>query len=373
MNKRRWESPKIRYAVVGLGYIAQSAVLPAFENARDNSELVALVSDNPEKLKILGRKYKVAHQCSYNQYDDLLRSGAVDAVYIALPNHLHSEYTLRAASAGVHVLCEKPLAVTEEECQEMIDAAAAHKIKLMTAYRLHFDEANLRAVKVVQSGKLGRLRIFNSVFAMQVKQGDIRLREEMGEGTLYDLGVYCINAARYLFRAEPVEVSASTVRNTDPRFREVDEMTSAVLRFPDGELASFTVSFGAAENSWYQVVGTKGNLYLRNAYEYAKKREQCVEFNGKMDTQMYKIRDQFAPELLYFSDCIINNKKPETSGEEGLIDVKTVRALYRSAEAGHAVSLNGLSKGRRPSLRQKITRPKVREPELVYASAPSED
>jgi len=373
MNNQRGDVPRVRYAVVGLGYVAQAAVLPAFAHAQENSELAALISDDPEKLRTLGQKYKVARTCSYVEYDEILRSGAVDAVYIALPNSLHCEYTLRAANAGVHVLCEKPLAVTERECQEMIDAAAARKVKLMTAYRLHFDEANLDAVQFVRSGKLGKPRLFNSVFTMQVKRGDIRLREDMGEGTLYDLGVYCINAARYLFRSEPQDVSACTIRNTGSRFHEVDEMTAAVMRFPEGQLASFIVSFGAAENSWYEVVGTKGNLLLRNAYEYAKKREQYVETNGKTSRRSYPIRDQFAPEILYFSDCILNNKRPETSGEEGLIDVKIIRALYRAAEVGHAVRPNPPEKEDRPSPRLKITRPKVKEPELVHASPPSEE
>src|SRR5205085_7973206 len=146
------EAQKIRYAVVGLGYIAQVAVLPAFENAKKNSELVVLVSDDPEKLTKLSRKYKVEQTFSYDEYDQLLQSGAIDAVYIALPNHLHNEYTIRAARAGIHVLCEKPMAVTDVECIEMIRGCDENKVKLMVAYRLHFDKANLSAIEVVRSG-----------------------------------------------------------------------------------------------------------------------------------------------------------------------------------------------------------------------------
>jgi glucose-fructose oxidoreductase len=186
---------KIRYAVVGLGYIAQNAVLPAFAHAR-NSELTALVSDNPTKLKKLSKKYCVPHTYSYEEYSECLESGEVDAVYIALPNHMHRAYTEAAARAGVHVLCEKPMAVTEEDCQAMIAAAEKNNIKLMIAYRLHFEEANLRAVELVQSGKLGEPRVFDSVFTMQVKPGNVRLQKEKGGGTLYDIGIYCINAAR---------------------------------------------------------------------------------------------------------------------------------------------------------------------------------
>ena len=195
---RSSKARKVRYAVVGLGHIAQVAVLPAFSHA-ENSELAALVSNDREKLAKLGRKYRVRDRFSYSQFDDCLRSGLVDAVYIALPNHLHREYSERAARAGVHVLCEKPMAVTEEDCRSMIGATEENGVKLMVAYRLHFEQANLRAIELVQSGKLGDPRLFDSVFTMQVKQGDIRLNpRELGGGTLYDIGIYCINAVRNL-------------------------------------------------------------------------------------------------------------------------------------------------------------------------------
>src|SRR5215211_1906007 len=168
------QQQKVRYAVVGLGHIAQVAVLPAFAHA-ENSELAALVSDDPEKLEKLGRRYKVKARFSYNQYEECLRSGSVDAVYIALPNHLHRPYSEQAARAGVHVLCEKPMAVTEDDCLSMIRVAEENGVKLMVAYRLHFEEANLKAIELVQGGKLGDPRLFESVFTMQVKAGDIRL------------------------------------------------------------------------------------------------------------------------------------------------------------------------------------------------------
>src|SRR6266850_2503007 len=240
-SPRRSGSRKhIRYAVVGLGHIAQTAVLPAFQHASKNSKLVALFSNDATKRKELARKYHVPVVGSYKEYDAFLRSGEIDAVFIAEPNSLHRDFAIRAARAGLHVLCEKPLAVTEEDCRKMMQACQQHQVKLMTAYRLHFEKANLEAIQIVQSGKLGEPRYFNSTFSMQVKPGNIRLRKKMGGGTLYDIGIYCINAARYLFRAEPVEVFAFSAKNDDERFREVDEMTTAVLRFPDERLANFT-------------------------------------------------------------------------------------------------------------------------------------
>jgi predicted dehydrogenase len=363
----------IRYAVVGLGHIAQVAVLPAFAHTQ-NSELTALVSNDPEKLEKLGRKYKVKARFSYDQYDECLASGVVDAVYIALPNHLHREYSVRAAEAGVHVLCEKPMAVTEDDCLAMIHAADEHNVKLMVAYRLHFEEANLKAIDIVQGGRLGEPRLFDSVFTMTVKEGDIRLNpRELGGGTLYDIGVYCINAVRNLFGAEPMEVVAFSANCGDQRFLECEETTSAILRFPGKErLAAFTCSFGAADVSNYRVVGSRGDLVMDPAYEYAGELKQRLTINGRSRERTFAKRDQFAPELISFSECIQTGAAPEPSGWEGLADVRVVRALYRSADTGQPVTLDPFSKDDRPTLDQEIKRPPVRKPDLVNTEAPSE-
>ncbi len=373
-SKNSQTNRKIRYAVVGLGYIAQIAVLPAFQHARSNSQLVALVSGDPLKLRKLGKKYGVARTYSYEQYDECLESGEVDAVYIALPNSMHCEYTVRAAEAGIQVLCEKPLAVTESECQEMIAATDQNNVKLMTAYRLHFEKSNLEAIEIVRSGKLGEPRIFSSLFTMQVREGDIRLQNDLGGGPLYDIGIYCINAARYLFRSEPLEVCAFSACGRDRRFREVDEMTSGIMRFPDDRLASFTCSFGSTDLGWYQVLGTKGQLRVDHAYDYAEKHELGVAMGGRTQKRVFSLRDQFAPELEYFSKCILTNRTPEPSGEEGLADVRIIRALLKSARTGEAVQLgSSFRRTRRPDIKQEIQRPKVEKPELVHATAPSRE
>jgi glucose-fructose oxidoreductase len=363
---------RIRYAVVGLGHIAQTAVLPAFAHARGNSELAALVSNDPVKLKELARQYRVARTFSYEQYQDCLHSGEVDAVYIALPNNMHADYAIRAARAGAHVLCEKPMAVTEKECLAMINAARKNRVRLMIAYRLHFEEANMKAVEIVKSGKLGDPRIFDSVFSMQVKEGNIRTHEELGGGTLYDIGIYCINAARYLLRDEPTEVFAySADRKTDPRFKEIDEMTSAVLRFPKDRLAAFTSSFGAADVASYRIVGTKGDVRVEPAYEYAMALGLQVTIDGKTRSRKFRKRDQFAPELVYFSDCILKNRKPEPSGEQGLADVRIIEALYRSAAIGRPVKVGRTVIKNRPTLKQELRRPPVAKPRLIHAESAS--
>jgi glucose-fructose oxidoreductase len=360
----------VRYAVVGLGHISQNAVLPAFAHARRNSQLAALVSDDPRKLKALSKKYKVNRTYSYDEYGDCLQD--VDAVYIALPNSMHAEYTIRAANAGVHVLCEKPMAVTVDECERMIDACREANVKLMIAYRLHFEEINLKAIELVRRRKLGDPKFFNSSFSMRVKPGNIRTRSETGGGTLYDIGVYCINAARYLFRAEPKEVMAVSVNSVPTKLGEIDESTGALLRFDGERLAAFVTSFNAYDVASYQVVGTKGRLDVEPAYEYAEGLGYKVTIEGKTRQVRTGKRDQFAPELLYFSDCILKNRTPEPSGEEGLQDVRIVQALYESADAGRAVQIPPYKPAKRPDLKQRISRPGVKEPELVHASSAHE-
>lgn len=363
---------KIRYAVVGLGHIAQAAVLPGFENAKRNSELVAFVSDDAKKQRDVGRRYGVTNTCGYDEFEDLLESGDIDAVYIALPNSMHRDFTIRAARAGIHVLCEKPLAPTEKDCAAMIEACRSNKVKLMTAYRLHFERANLDAIEMAQSGKLGDLRVFNSLFGYQVKPGNIRTRKEMAGGAVYDIGIYCINAARYIFQDEPQEVTAYTLR-TDRRFQGVDAITSAMMLFPKNRVASFTCSFDSADVATYSVLGTKGKLRMMMAYEYQGDISMEVSVGEKKQERTYKQRDQFGAEIVYFSDCILGNRKPEPSGEEGLADVRIINALYESARTGRTVKLAALRKNSRPSRKQEISRPAVKEPPLVNVEAPSED
>lgn len=358
---------QVRYAVVGLGHIAQVAVLPAFGNARRNSRLAALVSGDPVKREELTRRYAVERACAYEEYDALMKSGDVDAVYIALPNHLHCDYAVRAARAGVHVLVEKPMALTEEECERMARAARESGVKLMVAYRLHFERANLEAIEVARSGRIGEPRLFSSSFTMRVAPGNIRVRAETGGGVLYDLGVYCINAARALFGDEPIEARAVTAGESG----EVEESLCGVLRFRNDRLAAFTCSFGAADVSEFRLIGTKGDLVVEPAYEYAVALQHRLTIGGETKERRFAKRDQFAPELLYFSDCVLKNHNPEPSAEEGLADVRVIRALYRAAQTGRPVELGPYEKRERPSLEQEIRRPPIEKPQTIHTRAPS--
>lgn len=358
--------------MVGLGYIAQVAVLPAFKNAASNSILSALVSGDKEKLEKLGKQYGVENLYDYSQFETLLRSGEIDAVYIATPNDYHRNIMELSTQYGVHVLCEKPMAVTAEDCESMLQAARQNHIKFMIAYRLHFEAANLEVIRMAKHGDIGKLKIFNSVFTMQVKDKEnIRLEGiSKGGGPLYDIGIYCLNASRYLFGAEPEEVFAIRANGGEARFSRVDEMMSVVLKFPDERLATFSISFGAYASADYDLIGTKGRLRLENGYEYADSMQLRIYKDDKIETKKFSKRDQFGPELEYFSDCILNNKKPEPSGEEGLADIRIIEAILVSSELGLPVKLDKNQKHKRPDPDQRLTKPAIHKPPLFHVTEP---
>ena len=359
---------KVRFAVIGQGHFAQVAVLPAFKHA-ENAELTAIFSEDATKCRALKRKYRVEYALPYDEYDAFLASGAVDAVYITLPNDMHREYTERAARAGVNVLCEKPAAVTAADAERMIDVCAEHDVKLMIAYRLHFEAANLNAVEIVRKGKIGEPRFFSSTFSLQVRDNNIRTEAERGGGPLHDLGVYCINAARYLFREEPTEVMAVAARREDKRFREIDEHVSALLRFPHGRLAQVTCSFGAYDQGEYAVVGTKGRLRLAPAYDYAVDLQMELEVDGKTTHRTFKKRDQVAAEIAEFAACIREDREPEPNGQEGLADLRVVDAIVKSFKTGKVVAIKPVRKTRRPSLAQERHKPAHGKPRTINVAS----
>jgi predicted dehydrogenase len=369
--EKKTNSKKIRYGVVGLGNIAQSAVLPAFKNASLNSELTTLISEDKQKLKALSKKYKVNNTYLYDEMELCFQKKEIDVLYIATPNDHHREIAELAAKYKINILCEKPMAVTHSDCLYMEQAAKKNGIKMMVAYRLHFEEANLEAIKICRRGDLGDLKFFNSTFNYQIKdKKNIRLLPtSVGGGALYDLGIYCINAARYLFKSEPIEVVAFSATSDDPRFINTEEITSAVLRFPDEKLAAFTVSFGAFNSSDYEIIGTKGRLRLENAYEYAAPMELITFLKSKDDMKKsikkFKKRDQFSAEILYFSDCIQKNREPGPNAIEGMADVKIIEAILTSIHTNAPVSLEPVRKIK--SQKQKVVRLGVRKRKLYQA------
>ncbi len=369
MRGHRKNKGAVNYAVIGLGYIAQVAILPAFAHARRNSRLHALISGDPVKLQQLGDKYEVPVRGGYDDLERCLTD--VDAVFIATPNSEHAEHCVRAANAGVHVLCEKPLAVTDAECERMIRACRDAGVKLMTAYRLHFDPLVLDVLKQVRAGRIGTLRYLTASFSMQAKPDGIRTTPDTGGGTLYDLGVYCINAARMIFDAEPVQVFAYAIDGASAEMPGVDQTTAAVLRYDDERVASFVTGFSSADVSSLRIVGSRGDILMEPAFEYAEPLKYTLTAGDVTAKKRGKKRDQFAAELMYFSDCIRKDREPEPSGEEGARDVRIVDALYESSRRNEPVSLRPFASEPRPEPKQAIDLPPVpKPPDLIHADKP---
>jgi predicted dehydrogenase len=243
----------------------------------------------------------------------------------------------------------------------------------MTAYRLHFEPVNLEVVKLIEQNKIGELRYFTSTFGYQIKPGNVRTSADRGGGAIWDLGVYCINAARYLFRADPVEIFAMPMqRPKDERFEEVPEGMSVLLKFEGNRTAQFTVSFGSAPQGDYRIVGTKGHIELTNAYEYEATRELRVVVGEKTSRRKFKPTDQFAPELIAFSRAILDGTALEPDGEEGLRDVRIIVAALKSAREGRPLNLSWPAPRRRPEPGDRIVQPAIRPPPLVGVSAPAQ-
>lgn len=325
---------KIRYAVVGTGWISQIAFMPATEQT-GNSEMTAIVSGNRANAEKLARFYGIEHIYSYEQYDDMLKAGVVDAVYIALPNSMHADYAIRAANAGVHALVEKPLAISVAECEAMIAATGKAGVFLMTAYRLHTEPATLDVIDMVRRGDIGDPRVFDSLFSFSLAEGNHRLKAEHWGGPLQDIGVYCLNAVRHIFGSEPtLAIAAKAARAGDPRFGEVEEMISTTLTFPGDRLAHFTASFGANDIDQYRVLGSDGQIEVQQAYRFDQPLTVRVTRGGKTEEKAYPHFDHFSGQTHYFSDCIQKGVAPESDGGEGLNDVRAMLAIEAAANTG---------------------------------------
>lgn len=365
-GRRMASARKIRYAVIGAGNIAQVAVLPAFAHARENSELIAIISGDDEKRSALAKRYELGLTGSYDQVEQVLQRGKIDAVYIATPNELHKPFALRAAALGVHVLCEKPLATSVADGEEIAAACSTAGVKLMVAYRLHFEEGTLSAIELVKSGKIGDPRVFDAVFGHTVRPGDIRTRPELGGGAMFDLGVYCVNAVRNLFQEEPVQAFATSQMKDG-----TDDSTTALLHFPHGRIAHFSVSNSIAGISSYRVAGTEGDLRVEPAFEYSDKVEYHLTLEGKTSSTKFGKRDQFAPELEYFSRCILQDRQPEPDAEEAIDDLRVIEAILRSAQTASPVALAPRRRTRRPSMAQESSERTVGKQETIHAPSPS--
>ena len=359
---------KIRYGFVALGDIAQEAMLPAVEHT-GNSSIAALVTSDPVKAGRLAERYNVQHTYSYEQFPEMLSSGNIDAVYIATPNWRHAEFVLPALAAGIHVLVEKPLEIDSARCQQILDAQKSSKAKLMVAYRLHFEPATVAAIERVRNGELGQVHLFTSIFAQMVDPANHRAKTEAA-GPVLDMAPYPVNAVRNLFGAEPTEVSAFGSRHANSGLGDFDDTVTVMLRFPEGRLAHFAVSYYGNAIDTYTMLGTKGSLQVQPGYIYGKSLEHFLTLGDKEDNVSYKNTDHFGGEMKYFSDCILHDIDPEPDAEEGLADVRVLEAIERSLKTGEVQKLPPFQRSKHIDPDQVVRLGALKPPEPVHASSP---
>lgn len=362
----RVEDRKVRYAVVGAGWISQAAFMPGVANTR-NAELTAIVTGDHRKAEALGARYGVTRAYHYDAYLAALDSAGFDAVYVAVPNHQHRDFAVPALERGLHVLLEKPMAVTEDDCRAITAAARQSGAKLMIGYRLHFEPATLEAIRVVRSGALGKVRLFSSTFTQHVALQNHRAQQGYWAGPVADMGPYPINAARSLFAAEPVEVMAWGARTQGFGFHDT---VSVLLRFPEERMAQFTVAYGLNEVDEYRVVGTKGDLHVAPGFGFGAGLRHALTIGESTTETDFPEVDQFGGEADYFSDCILQDLDPEPDGEEGRLDVRVVAAIGRALETGQAQALPPVQRTKRPSPEQARNLLPVKSPPLIHAAPP---
>jgi predicted dehydrogenase len=333
---------KLGWAIVGLGSLSINEILPGFAKC-EKSKVVALVSGHPDKANKLALRYGVKKEYIYNyqNYDSIKDNQEVDIIYIVLPNGMHAEYTVRGLQAGKHVLTEKPMANTPAQCQQMIDAARKADRRLMVAYRCRYEPYNREAIRIARSGELGPIKVILADAGFNIGDpNQWRLNKELaGGGSLMDIGIYALQAARYLSGEEPTEVNAaiSTTPN-DPRFKEVEETINFQLRFPSGVLANCSSSYGYAGQNRYRVVGTTGWLEMDPATVYSGLRMKVHHGNVTEEREL-PARDHFALEMDHLSTCVLENREPLTPGEEGLRDLRIMMTIYEAARTGRTVKL----------------------------------
>jgi predicted dehydrogenase len=247
---------------------------------------------------------------------------------------MHAEYTIRAAKAGKHVLCEKPMSTTVAEAEAMIAACKKANVKLMIAYRCHYEPTNLRAVQLIRSGAIGQVQAIESAFGYNSGPGEWRLNKKLaGGGPLFDVGIYSLNACRYLTGEEPERFTAvaSTI-DRDGRFNEVEENLSWTMRFPSGVVAACNTTYGAAMNGYYIVHGSKGWIEASPAFNYDGEHLRAEYWGTKLDEpNLSRDPSQFQAQAEHFSHCIQNGLTPKSPGEEGLRDMRYITEIYRAA------------------------------------------
>ena len=326
---------KLRWCIVGLGRISMGQFMPGLPLSR-TGKITALVSGHRQKAEQQAALYNVRSSSiyGYENFDEIARNRDIDAVYVALPNSMHAEYTIRAARAGKHVLCEKPMATSLADSHAMIEACRKANVKLMIAYRCQYHPLHLKAIELIRTGAVGQVQAIDSAFGFNIRPGEWRLNKKMaGGGPLVDVGIYCLNASRYLTGENPRDIKAhASVIDHDGRFTQVEENDGWTVTFPSGIVASCSTSYGALMNGYFRVHASKGWIYV-DGFNYSGMHLTAHLASG----QTIDLPDpvpaprQFTAQADYFADCVWQNREPKTDGEEGLRDMKAISRIYESA------------------------------------------
>ncbi len=331
-------SRKLGFAICGLGGLSENQIAPALQKT-EHCRLAGIVTDSREKAQKWQAQYGIPASSiyTYDTMERLAHDPQVDVVYIVTPNAQHAEQTLKAARAGKHVICEKPMEVSVEKCQQMIDACAAAKVKLAVAYRCQFEPNNLECVRIAREQELGGLRIIEAAFCISVGDpGQWRLKHALsGGGALMDVGIYALQATRYLTGEEPILVTGTESKTNPVKYREVDETVAWQAKFPGGVLALCSASYELPAAARFRGVTERGWFELDPAFYYGGNRGRRSD--GKEIN--LPSGDQFAAEMDDFARCILENRPSKVAGEEGLRDVRIMMGIYESIRTGRAVAL----------------------------------
>ena len=334
-----YQGPVLRVAILGLGSYG-TRVAEAMQ-ASKRAKLVGAISGTPAKLKEWQSKFNIpAKNCyNYENFDQIKNNRDIDAVYVITPNSQHHDQVIRVAKAGKHAICEKPMAINAKEGQEMIDACAQAKVKLLVGYRLHFEPKTLEIIRMREAGELGKILFFEGLSGFTI--GDPtqwRLNKQLaGGGAMMDIGIYSINGARYMVGEEPIWVTAQETKTNPTKFKEgVDETITFQLGFPGGAIASCLSTYSMNNLDRFFLNGDKGYAELQPATGYGpiKGRTNKGELNQPHVTHQTVQMDEMAA-------IILDNKKPvvPVDGAEALKDLKIIDAIYLAVKTGKKVDL----------------------------------
>jgi predicted dehydrogenase len=324
---------KLRWGVLGVAKINER-LIPAFARA-SNADLRAIASRSPDKAKVAAAQNSIP--VAHGTYEALLVDPGIDAVYIPLPNHLHGEWTRKAADHGKHVLCEKPLAPTAAEAQQLVDYCHYKRVRLMDGFMWPHHPRTARLKQFVQAGRIGDTRLVHAVltFQLELDPANIRLQREMGGGSLLDVGCYPVYGIRWAFGAEPISVIATANYQYG-----VDLSMSGILKFSDGRIGSFDCGFTMPFRSAMEIVGTKGAMRIPEMWQPPVKATFDVTSDGrKYETITVECESQIARMIEDLGNAVFEMREPQPSPDEAVKTLRVLDALAKSAREGKEVTV----------------------------------